>query len=241
MVEPESRRGRGSGSGQVQSRARNAEETREAILDAAEEVFAEHGFDGARIDAIAERSGYNKSLIFQYYGDKLGLYTEVLMRADKDMGQLQVKLLAPLLEDSTVAHNAYKLKTVLETMVRAVFDYMVEHPRLVRMLNWEMAEGWQSYGKIISQFREDDTEQLDATFRAAREFGLLRPGFDTILQLTMILQLCLSHIAYIPLFELLLPDEDFSSVQALKSARENIVQFVVAGMMVNPPETEQRD
>ena len=52
---------------------RRGEITREAILMAAESVFAQHGFDGARIDTIADISGYNKTLIFRYFGDKLGL------------------------------------------------------------------------------------------------------------------------------------------------------------------------
>ena len=46
MSEPEPRRGR----------AHDAEGAREAILNAAEAVFAEHGFDGARIDVIAKAS-----------------------------------------------------------------------------------------------------------------------------------------------------------------------------------------
>src|SRR5579864_7908772 len=62
-------------------RERDAEVARNAILDAAEEIFAENGFDGARIDAIAAASGYNKSLIFHYFGDKLGLYREIVSRA----------------------------------------------------------------------------------------------------------------------------------------------------------------
>ncbi len=66
---------------------RRAEKTRLAILDAAEVVFAEHGFDGARIDAIAEVSGHNKTLIFRYFGDKLSLYAEVLKRVDKQAGE----------------------------------------------------------------------------------------------------------------------------------------------------------
>ncbi len=56
MPEPGSNRGRGH----------DAEKTRETILDTAEAAFAEHGFDGARIDAIARASGYNISLLFQY-------------------------------------------------------------------------------------------------------------------------------------------------------------------------------
>ena len=59
---------------------RRSEITRLAILDAAEVVFSEHGFDGACIDAIAEGSGHNKTLIFRYFGDKLNLYAEVLKR-----------------------------------------------------------------------------------------------------------------------------------------------------------------
>src|SRR6266568_7554784 len=92
-------------------RAHDAEGTREAILDAAEEVFAEHGFDGARIDAIAAASGYNKSLIFQYFDDKLGLYAEVTRRADREMSELQARLLAPLLEDEANAPNASNAHT----------------------------------------------------------------------------------------------------------------------------------
>jgi TetR/AcrR family transcriptional regulator len=62
-------------------RTHDAEGAREAILNAAEKVFAEHGFDAARIDAIAQESGNNKSLLFQYFGDKLALYAAVIRRA----------------------------------------------------------------------------------------------------------------------------------------------------------------
>src|SRR5262245_59170534 len=48
-------------------RGRDAESARRAILAAAEEAFATSGFDGARVDAIAEASGYNKALLFHYF------------------------------------------------------------------------------------------------------------------------------------------------------------------------------
>src|SRR5712692_11153537 len=75
-------------------RERDAEVARQAILNAAEEVFAEHGFDGARIDAIARVAGYNKSLIFQYFGDKLGLYAEMIRRADEQTREVQNQALS---------------------------------------------------------------------------------------------------------------------------------------------------
>src|SRR5271157_4011967 len=87
--EPASRRGR----------THDAAGAREAILNAAEEVFAQHGFDGARIDVIAAAAHYNKSLIFQYFDDKLGLYNAVIRRADEQTREWQTQILASLLND----------------------------------------------------------------------------------------------------------------------------------------------
>ena len=119
-------------------RAHDAEGTREAILDAAEEIFAEHGFDGARIDAIAAAADYNKSLIFHYFGDKLGLYAAVIRRADQQMSGAQEHIVAMLHEEDTVS-NADKLKALLKTFINTYFDYLVKNPRIMRIFNWEMA------------------------------------------------------------------------------------------------------
>src|SRR5215470_14153262 len=64
-------------------RERDAEVAREAILEAAEEIFAREGYAGARIDTIGAEAGYNKSLIFHYFGDKEGLYRAIMVRLKK--------------------------------------------------------------------------------------------------------------------------------------------------------------
>ena len=229
MSEPEPRRGR----------AHDAEGAREAILNAAEEVFSEHGFDGARIDAISKASSYNSSLIFHYFGDKLGLYAEVVKRADREMTALQVRVLAPLLEEETNASNAHAFKALLAKTVTILFDYLVEHPRFMRMLLWEQAEGWQTYSRIFSQFNTEDSEPLEVLFRKAHSAGLLRSDFAPLIQLAMILQICMSYLTFIPLYEMVLPpNEDLFSAVALKRAQEYIVDFVVHGMMIDLPETK---
>ncbi len=228
MSEPGSRRGR----------VHDAEGTRIAILDAAEEIFAEHGFDGARIDVIAAKSGYNKSLIFHYFDDKLGLYSEVLRRADLETRELQARVLTPLMEDETVTKDAARFRTLLEVTVRTLFDYLLERPHLSRIIMWEQAEGWQTYAKVASRFDTEDIEQFEALFRQARDAGFLRSDFTPAVQLTMALQMCLSYIGSLPLYQTLVSDEDLSSTASLKRAREQIVKFVVAGMMIDMPETK---
>jgi TetR/AcrR family transcriptional regulator len=60
------------------SRHHNSTMTREAILGAAERIFADKGLEGARTDAIAAAAGVNKALLYYYFRSKGGLYRAVL-------------------------------------------------------------------------------------------------------------------------------------------------------------------
>ena len=95
------------------SESQDLEGTRDRILKAAEQVFAEKGYTGARVAEIAKRSGMDKRLIFYYFSNKQGLYSHILedffkrvepvfeefLRRRKDMAQ---KLdLARFLENTT--------------------------------------------------------------------------------------------------------------------------------------------
>lgn len=216
---------------------RRGEASREAILAAAESVFAEHGFDGARVDVIAHTSGYDKKLIFRYFGDKLGLYAEVLKRADQESNTLLARVFAPLLADEPLTLQAQQFRSFLTSMLYTLFDYLLEHPRFVRIMTWEMAEGWQTYTQIASQFPNEDLDQFERLFHKARSARLLRSDYLPAIQLSTITQLCLTYLASLPLYKTLLPGEDLSSRAGLERAREYIVAFVIAGMMADPTES----
>lgn len=59
---------------------RDAEGTRESLLDAATQLFAERGYDGATVEAIARHSRVNKAMISYHFEGKHGLYTAILKR-----------------------------------------------------------------------------------------------------------------------------------------------------------------
>jgi len=214
-------------------RTRNSEQARKDILEAAEAVFAEHGFDGARVEAIAKLSGYNVSLLFQYFGDKLGLYSAVLRRANTETTDFQRELLTPILADETLAMQAGAFRALLETAVQTVFDYLVQHPRLLRILTWEMAAGWQRYADIASQLPAGESEPFEAVFQRAWRAGLLRSDFSNTIQLTLIFQVCQTYLAFRPMYQAMLPGEDLSSSRSLSRAREFLVEFIVGGMLVD--------
>src|SRR5438309_4968552 len=57
---------------------RDPARTRRRILEAAFKEFAAKGFAGARVDRIALRAAINKRMLYHYFGDKEGLFREVL-------------------------------------------------------------------------------------------------------------------------------------------------------------------
>lgn len=56
----------------------NTPTSKEIILNAAREVFAEKGFDGSRVDEIAKRAQVNKALIYYYFESKEQILTELI-------------------------------------------------------------------------------------------------------------------------------------------------------------------
>src|SRR6202165_5210172 len=64
---------------------RRPDQSREAILHAAVEEFANEGVAGARTDAIARAAQVNKALMYYYFEDKEALYGAVLDNAFSGM------------------------------------------------------------------------------------------------------------------------------------------------------------
>lgn len=62
------------------ARKRNPEESKRRILDAAERAFSKRGYDGARLRDVAQEAGVHHALVHHYYGDKRGLFNEVVVR-----------------------------------------------------------------------------------------------------------------------------------------------------------------
>ncbi len=97
------------------------------ILSAAQDEFAAHGLNGARVDRIAARAGAAKNLIYHYFGSKERLYLAALEAIYRDMreqqGDLAVKELAPL--------------DGMRMLVANTFDHFVRAPALIRLMSIE--------------------------------------------------------------------------------------------------------
>ena len=104
----------------------DTEKTKQLLLDAAVQEFADHGFQGARVDRIAKTACVNKERIYQYFGNKEQLFATVL---DAELRKLAAAV--PLTPDSAAD---------LPEHVGRVYDYHLAHPHFVRLLHWEALE-----------------------------------------------------------------------------------------------------
>lgn len=105
-------------------RTRDANATREDILEAATEEFADKGLSGARIDKIAERTRTSKRMIYYYFRSKDELYRSVLQREYTRIRRAeQAMQLDRLPADQALAE-----------LVRQTFDSHMERPTFVRLV-----------------------------------------------------------------------------------------------------------
>jgi AcrR family transcriptional regulator len=102
---------------------RNAEATKERILEAALAEFSAHGIAGARVDRIAQAAGCNKNLIYIYFEDKETLFATVLRKHLMRIHEEQ-----PFTADDLPGYAA------------KVFDWAMENPDLMRLMAWSALE-----------------------------------------------------------------------------------------------------
>lgn len=106
---------------------RNPQRTRERILSAAIDVFSSQGLGGARVDAIAARAGANKRMIYHYFGNKDQLFVHVLEEVYSHIRSHEKELHLDDLDP----------ESAMRELVRYTFDYYVENPHFIRLLNHE--------------------------------------------------------------------------------------------------------
>ena len=76
-------------------------ETREAILEAAEDEFADKGFALSSMREICRKAGANSALASRYYESKEGLYRTVAKRLFGDLGKPMADLASMVTDDAS--------------------------------------------------------------------------------------------------------------------------------------------
>jgi AcrR family transcriptional regulator len=102
---------------------RDAEATRQRLIDAARAEFAEYGIAGARVDRIAANAESNKAQIYHYYGSKDALFDAVWEGV-----VIQITEEVPI-DAEDLSGYAVRL-----------YDFYTAHPDIARLITWQRLE-----------------------------------------------------------------------------------------------------
>lgn len=130
---------------------------RELIIKAAEEIFANKGLYGARVDEIALLSGVNKRLIYKDFKSKEELYKVVLHEAYKKMARAE----SGIFKDYTTCKEA------IANIIKMYFEFLKNNPAYIKLILWENL----NEGKYIKEMDLSDvkTRVMDYMYKVLQE------------------------------------------------------------------------
>jgi len=126
----------------VAEKARDATRSREAILDAAESLFAEQGYEGTSLSDVGTRAGVSRGTPGYFFGSKADLYRAVLERCFAEV------LAAVRSGRQRALASGVGPEVILAGAVSDYFDFLAARPNFVRLIEWEALSGGQHLEEI---------------------------------------------------------------------------------------------
>lgn len=192
------------------------------IMNAARLVFMEKGYDGARMQQIAEKAGMNKALLHYYFGSKDKLFLAVF---EAEMTKLLSSLLAVFFSDKPFSD---KIRDFFEMH----FGFLLENPMIPRFIVTEMTR---------------HPDKLDVFFRYFRDMGIYKKFENLInesikkgeikeiqaIQLMLnLLSLSIFPVLASPMLQgvMDIPEEEYNKI--LVERKELVAEFVIDSIIV---------
>ena len=116
----------------------NKQSTRERILDAAEELFAQKGYEGVSVRQIMSKADADVSLAYYHFKSKQDLFNEVMLRRVEILNDIRLKAL--LAVEERHPDDAPTVEEIIDAFTHPLLDLLArEH------------EDWKYYFQLIAQ------------------------------------------------------------------------------------------
>jgi AcrR family transcriptional regulator len=199
-------------------RTNDPDGVRRNIVEVATAEFAQRGYGGARVDAIAARTRTSKRMIYYYFGSKERLYLAVLENAYSAIRR----------QEATLDLERQPPERALATLVASTFDYYHAHPEFVRLvMNENIMDGvHMKRSKTIGTLNLTVIDELRRLLARGRKAGVFKRGIDPIELHMTISALGIFNVANRATFSTIFK-RDMSSSKALATRRGEIVEMIL--------------
>jgi AcrR family transcriptional regulator len=168
-------------------RRRDAERTRNEILEVATREFAANGYAGARVDDMAERMRTTKRMIYYYFGGKEQLYIAVLERAYAAIRRAERE----------VDVDGLDAAAAVRRIVELTFDHHESHPEFIRLVSIENIHHAEHMrrSRAIAELGSPAIDLLGSILERGRAEGVFRRDVDAVDVHMMISAFCVFRVA----------------------------------------------
>jgi AcrR family transcriptional regulator len=210
----------------VQPARRNRTRTdrRQAILDAATDLFAERAFTGVSIQEIADRARTHKTTVLYHFETKDALYAAVLNEALDRIETVMRDFLAG-------GFGNEHLRERVAYLLDQIHAYFAEHPAHARLLERELLEAASPAAYMTHFVERVYLPAVEGLERAVAQ-GIIRPVDPAFFIHDMHVQL-IGYFCHRPLLERLRPG-DALSIEALIARRNHLVDQIF--YQLGPPD-----
>lgn len=204
---------------------RDPDATKSKILAAAWHEFAQKGFAGGRVDAIAARSGANKRMIYHYYGDKERLFIAVLEaaydRARSAEQALDLQHMGP--------------EAAMRRMIEFTFDSFVKDRSFIQLLNNENLYKARHLKKStrVPRMHSPLIGMIDDILKRGADTGAFRPGVDARQLWISIAALGYFYFSNIHTLSTIF-DRDLADAKSVAERRAHVVDLVIKSLRMAP-------
>ncbi len=168
-------------------RTQDPEGTKRNIIEVATKEFAEYGLSGARIDEIAAKTKSSKRMIYYYFGDKEGLYLQVLEAAYRKVRAVEATL------------NLDDLDPVdaLRRLVEFTFDHHNANQDFIRLVMIENIHHGEylARSRVIQELNVTAIGAISRLYERGVRSGVFRKGLDPIDLHWQISALCFFNVS----------------------------------------------
>src|SRR5262245_52499166 len=145
--------------------------TKDRILDAAEALFMEHGFEATSLRSITTAAGVNLAAVNYHFGSKEELFQAVLTRRLDPMNQARVALLDQL--EAGADAQALSCEQILTALLTPALALARDPERGGKNFLKLLGRAYADPAPFIRQFLSEQYAQMIARFKAA--FGRALP------------------------------------------------------------------
>lgn len=196
-------------------------QTRQRLLEAAGEAFAQHGFDQTNMRQVCQDATVNLGAVKYYFGSKEALYREVLVDAHRKLADINQ---LPQLDEASPQEA---LRQWLRFFLQIVLIRRPAHPYLGRIMMHELARPTAALDELVNHVMMPVRGVLMHIITALLGDAATPTHVKRITNLTIIM--CVQHEIARPTLKRL-SDEPPHNTRQLNRLADQLHQFILGGI-----------